>query len=217
MVRSRFARSCSCWACSSASDFSRAMRSFSSASAHSFSSAAIRFLSKSSGMCPFRRATPATASGGTDAPTARYRHSASGQAAVRAPAWPPQRSTVRAARSSRSVVQGAASVPCASQTRGGCSAPSRTGYSETPARSRRERCSAAAVNICCSPSARWSAWLVSSRTSLRCALRAAWRACVFTRMVSVLVMHAAMNITRNVTEYRLTSLNLSVKRGTVNR
>jgi hypothetical protein len=36
-------------------------------------------------------------------------------------------------------------------------------------------------------------------------------------MVSVLVMHAAMNITRNVTEYRLTSLNLSVKRGTVNR
>lgn len=31
------------------------------------------------------------------------------------------------------------------------------------------------------------------------------RACVFTRMVSVLVMHAAMNITRNVTEYRLTS------------
>ena len=34
---------------------------------------------------------------------------------------------------------------------------------------------------------------------LRCALRAAWRACVFTRMVSVLVMHAAMNITRNVT------------------
>ena len=36
-------------------------------------------------------------------------------------------------------------------------------------------------------------------------------------VASVLVMHAAMNITRNVTEYRLTSLNLSVKRGTVNR
>ena len=58
---------------------------------------------------------------------------------------------------------------------------------------------------------------VANQRRLQRAVRAAWRACVFTRMVSVLVMHAAMNITRNVTEYRLTSLNLSVKRGTVNR
>ena len=117
--------------CSSASDFSRAMRSFPAPARISFSSAAIRFLSKSSGMCPFRRATPATASSRNRRTTARYGHSASGQAAVRAPA-------TMAAAAQHGPGGNAAPVPlygarppslARRKPEEGCSAPSRTGYS----------------------------------------------------------------------------------------
>ena len=76
------------------------------------SSAAIRFLLKSSGMCPFRRATPATASGGTGCTYGQIQaFRIRAERPYGPPPVPPQRSTVRAERSLRSVVQGAASVP----------------------------------------------------------------------------------------------------------